>query len=177
MNYALITEAMSHYASLGYTYVEVPWLVDREAIDITLPAGAKPVECLNRFLVGSAEQSFIYLIRQGLLAPGRYQAISPCFRDDPEDELHQKYFMKLELIHVGGHILKDYRQVIDDARSFYERHVDVTEKQTDEGWDIVDRKNLIELGSYGRRSHSSTGPWIYGTGVAEPRLSIVKEMQ
>ena len=39
------------------------------------------------------------------------------------------------------------------------------------GYDVV--SNEIELGSYGLRQHPLIGSWVYATGCAEPRLSIV----
>jgi hypothetical protein len=105
INWHLFSKAITSYTHLGYQLIEVPWLVDQQAIDVTLPPGATPFTVsgcgeLNQ-LVGSAEQSFIYLALQGKLLPGKYQALTPCFRDDKEDELHHKYFMKLELIHIN----------------------------------------------------------------------------
>lgn len=105
INWHLFSKAITTYTHLGYKLIEVPWLVDQQAIDVTLPPSAKPFTVsgcgeLNQ-LVGSAEQSFIYLALQGKLLPGKYQALTPCFRDDKEDELHHKYFMKLELIHIN----------------------------------------------------------------------------
>jgi hypothetical protein len=104
INWSLFSKAISAYEDLGYKLIEVPWQVDRKTIDITLPPGKIPATVSSggdtNYLVGSAEQSFIYLALQGKLLPGKYQALTPCFRDDPEDEWHQKYFMKLELIHI-----------------------------------------------------------------------------
>lgn len=105
INWHLFSKAITTYTNLGYKLIEVPWLVDQQAIDVTLPPSAKPFTVngcgeLNQ-LVGSAEQSFIYLALHNKLLPGKYQALTPCFRDDKEDDLHHKYFMKLELIHLN----------------------------------------------------------------------------
>lgn len=105
INWHLFSKAITTYTHLGYKLIEVPWLVDQQTINVTLPPGKKPFTVdgcgeVNQ-LVGSAEQSFIYLALQGKLLPGKYQALTPCFRDDQEDELHHKYFMKLELIHIN----------------------------------------------------------------------------
>lgn len=52
ISYGLIFEALEHYSRLGFTYVEVPWLVSRAAVDVTLPADRTPFMCGNDALVG-----------------------------------------------------------------------------------------------------------------------------
>jgi seryl-tRNA synthetase len=100
INWHLFSKAITAYEQLGYKLIEVPWLVDQETIKVTLPPQCKPFTVdgcgsLNQ-LVGSAEQSFIYLALQGKLSNGKYMALTPCFRDDKEDEWHHKYFLKLK---------------------------------------------------------------------------------
>jgi len=64
-----------------------------------------------------------------------------------------------------------------DAKDFFERYVEAKVVQSDEHqWDFVDTKNEIELDSYGIRHYREFG-WIYGTGVALPRLQQVIEKQ
>lgn len=169
--------AQRFYQSLGFPHCEVPWAVSTEAIDITLPSGATAVPIKNDHLVGSAEQSFLYLMLMNLLPKGKHQSLTPCFRDEPIDELHQLYFMKLELIdtlNVNQHGLE---YMLDCAESFFTLNcgIEVDRVRTRKGWDILDHKTGIELGSYGIRSHEKVGGWVYGTGLAEPRLSKVIE--
>ena len=137
-----------------------------------------PTLVANNYLVGSAEQSFIQRMMDGSLPRfGKYQAITPCFRDDEIDDQHQQYFMKLELIHVGAnhdslaYVLKDAVSVI---RSLTSRRINVV--KTEDGYDICsvqDDMSLVEIGSYGYRELASDPSikWVYGTGLAEPRFS------
>ena len=114
---------------------------------------------------------------------GRYQTITPCMRDNPFDETHTKYFMKLELIdYMPDHILRPCFEefifmTMEDAiyawctileKVSYKKFKKV--KINDTSWDI--EYDGIELGSYGFRSCSFCS-WIYGTGIAEPRFSRV----
>lgn len=180
ISWDLIRTAQQKYSYLGYQNIEVPWIVDNEAIAATLPDGATQfVLHTGKSLVGSAEQSFVDLIIKGALAPGMYQATTPCFRDDPVDEFHQKYFMKVELIRYAqstDDLKKELNYVISDANYFFQNHVSYSFQDTAEGVDIVDSFFGIELGSYGIRSYKNHS-WIYGTGLAEPRLSQVIQKQ
>ena len=72
-------------------------------------------------LIGSAEQSFYQMLLDGALAPGKYVTCSPCFRNETEaDWLHQKQFMKVELINtfVGDQSLV-LNEMIDLAFEFF----------------------------------------------------------
>jgi len=179
INYALLVDALEYYQDQGYKLIDVPWTVPKDALKITTPSNFDFTNnmYLNKYLVGSAEQSFLYLIRTGQLKEGKYCAITPCFRNDDEDEIHQKYFMKVELIHYTRKWWKwssSMETMIYDARQFFEQFVSTTVVETvdnrdDESYDI--ETNGIELGSYGIRHHENID-WIYGTGLAEPRLSI-----
>lgn len=189
INWHLFSKAITSYDYLGYKLIEVPWLIDQQAIDVTLPPSATPFTVsgcgkLNQ-LVGSAEQSFIYLALQDKLQPGKYMALTPCFRDDKEDELHHKYFMKLELIDIDATSAYDqmmeltnvdttlaYDQVMQDAK-FVLSHLTkkpIKIEKTVEGSDLT--IDGIEIGSYGIRSYKHI-TWVYGTGLAEPRFSKV----
>jgi hypothetical protein len=173
IDYGVLASAFHFYSAFQYRRVEVPWLVSTEACFATLDyanaASAMYVANRDEYLVGSAEQGFLDID----LASGRYMAASPCFRAGEIDKLHQEYFMKLELHRtddVSDHALVD---LIGHARRFHEIHfhhgVDVV--ATDQGWDI--EYQGIELGSYGRRQHGDR-TWLYGTGVALPRLTIAR---
>lgn len=180
INWHLFSKAIISYTDLGYQLMEVPWLVDQRAINVTAPPGATPFTVsgcgeLNQ-LVGSAEQSFIYLALQDKLSPGKYMALTPCFRNDKEDELHHKYFMKLELIEVNNLSNKDWNpirsSVMRDAKlvlsQLTSKRIEVLD--TDIGADLI--IDGIEIGSYGVRNYQGIS-WVYGTGLAEPRFSKV----
>jgi hypothetical protein len=175
INWSLFPLAIKEYTRLGYTYIEVPWLVNEEVIKATIPSFAKPLAVdsgteINQ-LVGSAEQSFLYMALKNELPTGKYMALTPCFRDDKIDELHQKYFMKLELIIIGKDNSSDTIHVMNDARyvlsQFSKKAIVV--QPTDDCMDLT--INGIEVGSYGKREFKNI-KWIYGTGLAEPRFSI-----
>jgi hypothetical protein len=157
--------------------MEVPWIVNLEAMQVTLPVEADPYTLESypsRSLVGSAEQSFISLMQQGQLNRGGYVAASPCFRSDSLDHLHQEYFFKVELISINP---EDPEKTLDEcircARFFFQSHTDhcVSLDKTHEGFDLSIRG--VEVGSYGIRSHKEF-TWVYGTGLAEPRFSVAK---
>jgi tRNA synthetases class II core domain (F) len=175
INWSFFPVIINEYAKLGYTYIEVPWLVNEEAIKATIPSFAKPLAVDSgteaNQLVGSAEQSFLYMALKNELPSGKYMALTPCFRDDKVDELHQKYFMKLELIIIGKVYSSDVIHVMNDARyvlSQFSKKTMVVQP-TDDGSDLT--LNGIEIGSYGKREYKNI-KWIYGTGLAEPRFSI-----
>ena len=190
MDLELLTFAETFYGSKGYQKIEVPWAVDNDVLEITLPQGRTAADLFGRPLVGSAEQSYLQLIKEKKISPGKYVATTPCFRNDPLDEFHKKYFMKTELIDftLGGLndtenllvLKKSLEQMIDDALEFFNFFLPTRKKQTDIGYDIVDEKLGIELGSYGVRSHTLSEhhqvTWIYGTVVALPRLPDVVEL-
>jgi|SRR3989344_161099 len=180
MDLELLTFAETFYKSKGYQKIEVPWAVDHDVLEITLPPGKKGADLLDKKLVGSAEQSYMQLLKEKKLAPGKYVATTPCFRDDEIDELHQAYFMKTELIKVCfDHKLQqnDVEQIVTEALEFFNFFLPVRKQATEQGYDIVDEKFGIELGSYGILNHSFSDDhkvqWAYGTGIALPRLSYV----
>lgn len=181
IDWALVGRAVDFYQNRGFKYVEVPWMVSTEAVCATLPDGKSlfSVGRPNSWLVGSAEQSFLQMMIDGVLPADRYVAASPCFRDDPVDDLHAKTFFKVELIDVMSETTKkvDARGlltlgVMNAARSFFVESVFGLEViNTVGGFDIT--LNNIEIGSYGYREHKGHS-WIYGTGLAEPRFSLAR---
>lgn len=169
-DFSIIAAAQFHYGILGYRDVPVPWVVSAEAMGATIPEWAVPYSTFGGHLVGSAEQSFVELLLQGQPL-GKVQATTPCFRDEDHDELHSPYFLKTELFNsVLPPTEASVLSVLEDARQFFARYVPVKLQQEGElAWDLVHAESGIELGSYGVRTipgHS----WIYGTGVALPRL-------
>lgn len=191
IDWARLGRAVEFYQGFGFKYVETPWIVDQKYVNITRPEGGTAFrvnsdggEDYGGYLVASAEQ--------GLLASTRGNhklcSVSPCFRNDKEDDIHQKWFMKVELFHSSNiKPSEDYlNQVIGMARHFFFLEGVTTRKerapQTDrlavvDNLDLVDDVTGIELGSYGIRKHAETGYWVYATGVAEPRFSYVKGLR
>lgn len=178
------------YQSLGYKPVDVPWLVPRHVSFMTCADPARIVETsLGLDLVGSAEVSFLGVQQRSPDYCGRYVAITPCFRNEPIDELHQRYFMKVELfegaygtdldssscgpkilLHDSDRLLTN---MVDYALEYMRTVIggthDLRVVTTTEGYDI--ELNGIEVGSYGKRK-GPRGDYLYGTGLAEPRFSI-----
>jgi hypothetical protein len=67
---------LKFYESFGFKRIESPWTVTKDVSDITKPPGGK-----DKVLVASGEQSFLYLYLKGFLPRGRYQTVTPCFRE------------------------------------------------------------------------------------------------
>ena len=118
--------------------------------------------------------------------PALYQCVTPCFRDEANpDDLHLQYFIKNELIgvphpsHKKEEVPKELLNcVIRNALDFFRIYEDTDRLELVEvpmpnsvvNYDINIRG--VEVGSYGYR-HIDDFAWVYGTGVAEPRLSQV----
>jgi hypothetical protein len=182
IDYGILAKAISFYGTQGFKEIDVPWIVSRCASDITTPsfvtatsAVCNSIDYEDPVLVGSAEQSFLQMRLDGNLPDGKYQATSPCFRDE-SDETHFPYFMKNELIWISSQKLtieQCYRVVLEPAFDFMKsvRGSSVYIEKTDKGCDIM--IGSLELGSYGVRYHRDIGYWIYGTGVALPRISMI----
>ena len=171
IDYSIINSSILYYNRLGYNRVETPWLVPACIDDITRPKTATPYELVHNHkrLVASGEQSFLYQNLKGFLPKGKYQTVTPCFRDEKIDLIHCKYFIKNELIITDNVSDKSLDDIINDALSFFKKYLPESKVETtDIGFDIV--CNGIELGSYGIRSCPFLD-WVYGTGCAEPRTS------
>lgn len=172
IDYALLNKSIEHYEEKGFKRIEAPWTVTEKVDDITKPKDRIHFQLKHndKCLVASGEQSFLYLMIKGFLPEGKYQAITPCFRFEPFDPYHTKYFMKNELIITNDVSPNQLQSLVSQALEFYQPHfkqkLDVV--HTNEGIDIeIDGH---ELGSYGFRQHEYL-KWIYGTGCAEPRMS------
>lgn len=180
IDYGMLSHAIKNYEQEGFLRIEAPWLVTKEIADITSPTGAasylvqKDIEIKQKVFVASGEQSLLYIINKGFLPrAGRFQTVTPCMRNDPFDETHTKYFMKLELMHYStDHDLSSgVDEMVEAAMSYFSQHVarnklDVV--ATESGYDIM--LDGVEIGSYGHRTCLFCN-WIYGTGLAEPRFS------
>ena len=169
---ARLAAAEAHYADLGYERTPVPWVIGPEAYFATTPDTVANYDTHGGYLVASAEQAFLQLLIDGRRLT-RAQATSPCFRDEVHDELHDPYFMKVELIRIDDVSDAALEAMIRDALSFYTQHVPVEALHLGGSeYDIVAAGTGIELGSYGRRT-AIGHTWLYGTGCAEPRLAHV----
>jgi len=87
-------------------------------------------------------------------------------------ECTQKNFIKNELIITDEVNNRALDAILNYAEAFFERYLETEIVKTDIGYDIVSKKGGFELGSYGIRRCDYL-EWVYGTGIAEPRLSRV----
>jgi len=191
IDYRRVEQAILYYQGHGYEYIEVPWVVSKEAYRATAPVGGN--EASGDMLVASGEQSFIRLAMMCLLGPGKHVCATPCYRpwDGGRSAFHHGQFFKVELIHYSylflEHLKPEYEQRLDAmvlaAKTYFSQLVpDIQvidtnddprlECTTHKSKDIV-TKDGIELGSYGIRSHPKVGAWVYGTGLALPRMSQI----
>jgi len=177
IDYGRLDRSIKFYETFGFKRIESPWTVTKEISGITKPPGKIDWEIngKNKVLVASGEQSFLYLYLKGFLPEGKYQTITPCFRDEPFDKTHTKYFIKNELIITDNVTPQKLDLVISACKEFFEKELDtkVDIVKTDIGFDLEVKG--IEIGSYGIRSCEYLD-WIYGTGLAEPRLTMIKNM-
>jgi seryl-tRNA synthetase len=179
INWKIISEAIDFFSDCGYTYIETPWIVPMSAIEATYLGKTHILkEPKSRALVGSAEQSFIHMMEQGLIHSRKYVSAGPCFRHcKTKDKLHKEYFFKVELISILDYLSNpenELKQIIEDAKLFfsYNSLQEIKKVKTCEGYDLT--LNDIEIGSYGLRTYNNYN-WVYGTGVAEPRFSMAKD--
>lgn len=194
-HYKHLSHAIKYYESCGFKWLDVPWAVSKQAILLTRPphitgephhydAGG-----IDFYPVASAEQSFLQMqmdaVNAGTPMTGSYVTMTPCFRNEPVlDDLHQHYFMKVELISWDKTTHEDMTKMIAHARLLFEENLWVDcVLNTDpdpigiEAFDLVTSHTGIELGSYGIREHPKIGRWLYGTGLAEPRYSYALEKE
>jgi aspartyl/asparaginyl-tRNA synthetase len=178
IDYAVAADAQKYYSNAGFVELQVPWIVGYEAYASTMPPDRREYYTVDGYLNASGEQSFIDIMLSGVKLKKNF-CITPCFRLEPLlDELHHLYFLKLELINTD--VSEDnLHRMINSAGYFLNRYFPaenpVRVMPTDDKgqmYDIVDDIFGIELGSYGIRSYKDFR-WIYGTGVALPRLTTV----
>lgn len=181
INWTELVQSANYYGTIGYTMVDVPWVVSRKIAMATCPSEDFLVTSNLGELVGSAEQGFLQLDHDGLLGEGKFMAISPCFRvEEVLDDLHQNYFAKLELYVNEGELFGAMEKMAESARTsargqFHRMSmaqgvilpVPILE-ETDAGFDLT--AGGIELGSFGVRTFEDVS-WAFGTGHAEPRMS------
>lgn len=176
INYELLARSVPYYEEKGFTPIDAPWWVPTEILQITkppdLPEGEFSISD-EKALVASGEQSFLYMMVKGRLPPGKYQTITPCFRNERNGVFHKKYFMKNELINTEDTSEKALDEMVILASEFFKLFGEVTTSYEKHHGSLTGRDlflNEIEVGSYGIRQHEYL-KWVYGTGVAEPRLS------
>lgn len=174
IDYKKIVDAIHFYEWAGYGSLDAPWFVSRQAMEVTSPPDRRYCSSFLGDLVASGEQSFIQMWMDGNLKEGKWQCVTPCFRDELNiDDLHLNCFFKLELIEVNPlDVRGSMEEMIGFSKKFFNSYVDTKVITTSIGKDIVSRSG-IELGSYGYREYNDFR-WVYGTGVAEPRLSYVE---
>lgn len=181
MNYFRISEAIEFYKSIGYEWIDTPWIVERGVTNLTsgstqerVPGfGGTDFNHHSHDLVGSAEQGFIQLMKQGKLEGGKlYMSAGPCFRfaDANRSPLHHPYFFKVELFKADS---VEFEELMYDAGKFFRQYTATLGRvNTEQGYDY--EMNGIEIGSYGFRSVDQFS-WSYGTGLAEPRFTQALE--
>lgn len=178
IDYHKISDAIDCYAVHGYVYRDVPWLLDKQSVQLAAPEGVRQFETFMGCLPASGEQSFYHQMTLGLLAKGRWQTVTPCFRDEPvTNNLTRTHFLKLELIDVDPDDVDWSLDIMVDTayKLMYRLGVETTRMvQPDGSIDLVSLDG-VELGSYGVR-HIDGYSWVYGTGLAEPRFSRVCEV-
>ena len=180
IDYNILADSVDFYSNRGYKYIELPWIIEKDYIEFTYKESNKFILQDNRSLLGSAEQSFIKLYKENRLR-GSFQSITPCFRNDNIDEIHQESFMKNEIF-VNDYISSDrLLELINECLEFYKKHTNIESiieavKTKDEfsleSYDI--NINGIEVGSYGIRTVEDIS-WIYGTGLALPRFTHTQQ--
>jgi seryl-tRNA synthetase len=176
VDYKKIADAVEYYKRFNYKYIEVPWIIPLDTMLITRPLGARLFSTFAGELVASGEQSFLEIRKK--LKPGKYQCVTPCFRDEKiKDKFHKQYFIKNELIWIPEPKDVPYCHLVDkmiaEALPFFKRYsnptvANVPLDNAHANKDIL--INGIEVGSYGCRTYG-VFTWIYGTGCAEPRLT------
>jgi seryl-tRNA synthetase len=171
-----LSKAVDAYTAREYQYIDVPWLLKPQCTELACPNGARQFETFAGNLPASGEQAFYQMLQEGLLGPGKYQTITPCFRDERElTPLTRQHFIKLELIDVDPEdfeksllfMMFDAKMVLQDLG------LPVKEVETPEGYDLVHAETGVEVGSYGIRRTWGAACWVYGTGLAEPRFSAL----
>lgn len=183
INYKILADAIKYYKGINYIETNMPWYVEENIHNITFEiTNSKWKLPSGDILLGSAEQGFInQMLNHNLV--GKFQATTPCFRDDIADELHQEHFIKTELfINESEDFNKTLDEMVNDVFNFLTKYVDVTRinfinTSLETRTRSIDIEiDGIEIGSYGIREYKygdKIYTWVYGTGIALPRFSGV----
>lgn len=175
-----ISDAVSYYQENGFTYVEVPWIVDERYNLLSCKDDNKILYCAEKekiekkefpTLVGSAEQSFLSILKE-LEQHKDYVAVSPCFRpqDNSPERFSYPYFMKVELFSWFAISKKEMTEnslgepnkikaanhfvtYIAFAEDLFHRFGVNTSVEyiSKQQSDLVTKKEKVEMGSYGYR--------------------------
>ena len=167
------------YEARGWKWLDAEWAVKDDACRMTLPSGMEATKVTwqnadTMSLVGSAEQSFIDLMLRNSICSGKWQAITPCFRNESYTEpARRNVFIKLELFLCDMQSEKLQGVISDAAEVMYVITGIMPNRVINEdGYDL--EINGIEVGSYGCRKVNGR-PYIFGTGCAEPRMTFASE--
>ncbi len=178
INYLNIHDSTVFYENLGFKRIESPWTVSKYVSEITRPEEKIDYQMIHnkKVIVASGEQSFLYLYLKSFLPLGKFQTVTPCFRDELFDETHTKYFIKNELIITDDVSVESLNEVVKNSYNFFRTKLSQVnvERKKDGTIDLVYKG--IELGSYGIRETNFL-KWIYATGCAEPRLSYCQNLK
>ena len=178
IDYVKLASAEKYYGAEGFDIIEVPWIVPYSPYISLRPPNINRREfyTLDGYLNASGETSFLTLMQGGVILR-KNACVTACFRDEEViDETHYKYFMKLELIDTDVST-ENLNNMIASAQRHLNQYCPTKVVATNEGvqtYDIVDERFGIEVGSYGVREVDGFR-WIYGTGIALPRLDVVIE--
>jgi hypothetical protein len=182
-SFLLMQEALAYWRAFQIEYVDLPWMVERQYIEATLPADRTlGVETPVGILVASGEQSFLKLACEKKLPRARgYMGWTPCFRPEPEiTELKQFGFLKAELfvpvrdVKFGvsrlSRLLNRQTQLFESLALSMNSYDAVISKEviSEDQTDIL--INGIEVGSYGVRCALGVS-YLYGTILALPRFT------
>lgn len=168
----LMNHACMYYMLRGYKPLSAPMLVDKDILELTLPEGRKPKQHLDKFYVGSAEQSFYQLIKDGFKPEGDYMIMTPCHRDEDVDESHLEIFLKLELLSVSRASMNIVKDVYDLYTTLGEK-VELVHMEKFGHYDL--EISGLEVGSFGFRVFNDYLV-SYGTGLALPRFSQARKI-
>ncbi len=197
INYKLIGEAVEYYQSVGYTLIEVDWMVDPECSYATWGREGSQYRTQSskgyaKHLVGSAEQGFIQAVKDCKVNWNqKYVSVSPCFRRGDIGPINNEWFMKVELSEVTISNEFTYKTMLKDAMECFERlgaeghRLHIWKDMDCHNEDIVHEydceERFIELGSYGCRNLEFKARELqmdkvlihYGTGLALPRFQLI----
>lgn len=174
------SKAAAWWIEHGAHWVDLPWVVPARFMLATRPTDiqVRDVATPYGFLVASGEQAFLWLDEQKRLDAHTWIGWSPCFRDEPVlDELHQYAFIKLELYRPLGpndSSAEALTHFVDLAQKGFEVLSGITPQKRAVSDNQIDLEiKGIEVGSYGIRPHPTLigRTYVYGTALAEPRLS------
>lgn len=175
---ALIHRATQHYMKMGCWLASVPYLVDPDIMDWTCPEGAidkRLTHVDGKQYVASAEQSFLQMEKEGRIGIDQppMLALTPCYRDEAVlDDTHLNIFLKLEIFVYNPKVLDMHVTLASSMKEFFKKEdLETSIISTFDGFDVLSPDGL-ELGSFGYRVSPKGVPYVYGTGLAEPRASL-----